>query len=773
MRVKSVSNAFALIVLCIAGLTSVSVSAQILGLNQPPEAPVTDIQDIPHDEIDQYLATLTDSQARRLLLSEIKSRPEAPQPSMMDRSYIAFAIMSISHRFERFESESSKIFSASQRYRENLSRIFDNMFYRAGTNTAPRAALLIAALLGLGFVVVSMVFRPLRQTRQKLREDTQSPVYARLGQSGTGMILDLLKVGLFVLITVPLTFIFFDNLDPVRVLASSMLFLVAAVWAISNILKEMLFSPVSRDLYIKHPQSRLIYYWAMMGFFGPVLASLLLHGLLTILEFPFELMRLNSLGLASLSIISLIIGVILIAREKRNHYYAQNGILFDAVSNNKYWLIIAILIGFYLLGVVNIVNAKIHDPLAAAVVHQEAARPGYVFFALVLFIFMPLYLRLMYLLVNKQPLEAFFAADEGAADKSVSPSFADIKPHKWARILFIMPYTILIFLFTVEGANIGLLYWFSEGAGASFGQAASGVFVATMLGVISWNIVNAAINKRLPDIALDPKALMDSEGGGDEAATRMQTVLPIARNFSLTLIIVLVAFSVLSSIGVNTGPLLAGAGVIGIAIGFGAQKLVQDIVSGVFFLFEDAFRIGEYIDTGTLVGTVESTSVRSLKLRHHLGAVQTVPYSEIRAVKNLSRDFVIMKLTFRVPFDTDIDLVRRTIKKVGVKLLEHEELGDDFIAPLKSQGVQTAEDDALVIRMKFTSKPGKQWMIKREAYRLVQEALALKGIQFASRQVTVHVPANEQLDEKSLQAAAAIAAETPKTDQTTDPLADR
>ena len=265
---------------------------------------------------------------------------------------------------------------------------------------------------------------------------------------------------------------------------------------------------------------------------------------------------------------------------------------------------------------------------------------------------------------------------------------------------------MLIVLFVLESANIGLLSWFSEGAGSDFGEAATGIIIACMLGVVAWNVVNSYINRNLPAAVLDPTVLMGSEGGGDEAATRTQTILPIVRSFVLVIIIIVVLFSVLASMGINTAPLLAGAGVIGIAIGFGAQKLVQDVVSGMFFLFEDAFRIGEYIDTGSLVGTVESTSVRSLRLRHHLGAVQTIPYGEIRSVKNLSRDFVIMKLSFRVPFDTDIEVVRKTIKKVGQELLKHPELGPDFIAPLKSQGVQTADDDALVIRMKFTAKPG-------------------------------------------------------------------
>ena len=387
---------------------------------------------------------------------------------------------------------------------------------------------------------------------------------------------------------------------------------------------------------------------------------------------------------------------------------------------------------------------------------------------------MPMYLRVVKLLMIVQPIKELLPEDAPISSESHTMDL-NLKSNKWVRLVFTFPYAILILLFALEGANIGLLSWFFDGAGSEFGEAATGVFGACMLGVVAWNVVNSYVNKNLPKVALDPKALMNGEGGGSDAVTRTQTVLPIVRNFALVLIVIMVLFSVMSSLGINTAPLLASAGVMGIAIGFGAQKLVQDVVSGVFFLFEDAFRIGEYIDTGSLVGTVESTSVRSLRLRHHLGAVQTIPYGEIRSVKNLSRDFVIMKLKFRVPFNTDIEVVRKTIKKVGQELLNDEELGEGFIAPLKSQGVQTAEDDALVIRMKFTCKPGKQWMIKRSAYRLVQEALAAKGIHFASRQVTVHVPENEHTDPEKLKqaaGAATLAIDDKKSNKPADPLAD-
>jgi len=196
-------------------------------------------------------------------------------------------------------------------------------------------------------------------------------------------------------------------------------------------------------------------------------------------------------------------------------------------------------------------------------------------------------------------------------------------------------------------------------------------------------------------------------------------------------------------LGVEIAPLLAGAGIIGIAVGFGAQKLVQDVISGIFFLLDDAFRRGEYIEAADLRGTVERISIRSIRLRHHLGAVQTIPFSEISTVRNLSRDWITMKLEFRLDYRTDVEKVRKLIKKVGITMLEHPEYGQHFLLPLKSQGVTRVEESALIFRMKFTCIPGEQWVIRREAFRLVKDSLKANGIEFAHRSVHVLMQNND------------------------------
>jgi small-conductance mechanosensitive channel len=193
----------------------------------------------------------------------------------------------------------------------------------------------------------------------------------------------------------------------------------------------------------------------------------------------------------------------------------------------------------------------------------------------------------------------------------------------------------------------------------------------------------------------------------------------------------------LSALGVEIGPLIAGAGVVGVAIGFGAQTLVKDIISGMFYLLDDAFRVGEYIISGSYKGTVESFSLRSIKLRHHRGYLYTVPFGELGAVQNMSRDWVIDKLSVGVTYDTDVDQVKQIIKQIGKELLADPEFAPHIIETLKMQGVEQFGDFAIEIRMKMMTKPGEQFVIRRRAYAMIKKAFAANDIAFAFPTVTV------------------------------------
>jgi small-conductance mechanosensitive channel len=187
----------------------------------------------------------------------------------------------------------------------------------------------------------------------------------------------------------------------------------------------------------------------------------------------------------------------------------------------------------------------------------------------------------------------------------------------------------------------------------------------------------------------------------------------------------------LAALGVEIGPLIAGASVIGVAIGFGAQSLVRDVIAGMFYLLDDAFRVGEYIQSGNYKGTVESFSFRSVRLRHQRGAVYTVPFSLLGAVQNQSRDWVIDKLTVGITYDSDIDLARKLIKQIGLELAEDPEFKPLILEPLKMQGVDAFGDFAVQIRMKMMTLPGENFVIRRQALARIKKAFDANGIKFA------------------------------------------
>jgi small-conductance mechanosensitive channel len=313
--------------------------------------------------------------------------------------------------------------------------------------------------------------------------------------------------------------------------------------------------------------------------------------------------------------------------------------------------------------------------------------------------------------------------------------------------------------------QVDLLHLAERGMGGRVSGALFGVAISLLLAWIAWEAARTAIDHRLAQEA-GPGAGERGEEGGGAPASRLRTLLPLLRGTVLVTIVLMGALSVLSALGVNIIPLLAGAGVFGLAIGFGSQTLVRDVVSGAFFLIDDAFRLGEYIEAGDTKGTVERITIRSLHVRHHRGALNIVPYGEIKRLRNTSRDWMIMTLEFRLTYDTDLIRVKKIIRRIGEELAADPELGPEMLQPLKSQGVMATEDSALLIRAKFMARPGSApYVIRREAYQRILKAFAAEGIHFAHRQVTVFAAGEEGAPPHPTPgraaAAAAIASEPP------------
>ena len=275
----------------------------------------------------------------------------------------------------------------------------------------------------------------------------------------------------------------------------------------------------------------------------------------------------------------------------------------------------------------------------------------------------------------------------------------------------------------------------SESLLLRLGLRALGVATLALLTNVLWITVRTAIDHRLARIR--PAVAHD----GPDANARLLTLLPLLRVTAAVLLMVMLALSSLWALGIEITPLLAGAGVVGLALGFGAQALVRDVIAGIFFLAEDAFRIGEYIESGTTTkGTVERISLRTVALRHHNGPLIFVPYGALGTVRNTSRDWVIEKFNLPLPIGADSEKIRKMIKKVGEEMKADPDIGPLIIESLKGK-LYRIDPGVKIFRCKFRTAPGKQFDIRAQALKRIEAALKAMGVSFADGMQTVVVPA--------------------------------
>jgi small-conductance mechanosensitive channel len=225
----------------------------------------------------------------------------------------------------------------------------------------------------------------------------------------------------------------------------------------------------------------------------------------------------------------------------------------------------------------------------------------------------------------------------------------------------------------------------------------------------------------LPSAGFGGSSADNADDEAPASASRLRTIMPVLRMTAGVAVLILGGLLVLSELGVNVTPLIAGASVLGLAVSFGSQSLVRDIVSGVFFLAEDSFRVGEYIDGTKVKGTVEGFSIRSIRLRHQNGQLHIVPFGQLTHITNFSRDWTTVKFNLSFALDTDVELLRKTVKKIGLEMMAEPQFQKELLAPLKMQGIVDIKDASLIIRFKF----------QRTAIRRMFDALPRLGIEFA------------------------------------------
>jgi small conductance mechanosensitive channel len=285
----------------------------------------------------------------------------------------------------------------------------------------------------------------------------------------------------------------------------------------------------------------------------------------------------------------------------------------------------------------------------------------------------------------------------------------------------------------VDVWGINPLAWFETDSGQAFTSKAITIVFVVVTGLVAWEFVSAIIEKYLLTTGRD--------GTPVERSQRVRTLLPLLRNAFTIFLLVVTVLIILSELGINIAPLLAGAGVVGLAIGFGAQTLVKDVITGVFILFENTIAVGDVVDVGGgHSGLVEHFSIRTLKLRDSAGGVHTVPFSAVTTVINMTKDFAYYVFNIRVGYSEDTDKVVEVVTELGKELQNDMSFCDLILAPIEIIGVDSFGGDAVVLQARFKTKPGKQWSVGREFNRRLKKRFGEVGIPLSFPQSMILMP---------------------------------
>ncbi|MNF42368.1 putative MscS family protein YkuT [compost metagenome] len=294
-------------------------------------------------------------------------------------------------------------------------------------------------------------------------------------------------------------------------------------------------------------------------------------------------------------------------------------------------------------------------------------------------------------------------------------------------------YTLLHLFVVLLFVEIGLRVWglslirYAEGEGEQISMKVVSFGSTLLVAWLVWILTDTAVQHSL------------GISGKSRANTRALTMLPLIRNVLFVTIAVIALIVALANMGMNVTPLLAGAGVIGLAIGFGAQSLVADLITGLFIIIEDSLSIDDYVDVGGHLGTVEGLTIRTVRLRDLDGVVHTIPFSEIKSIKNYSRQFGYAMFRWPVPASMPIDDALALVREVALELRKDPTVYRSLWSPLEMQGVESFDNGQAILRFRFKTAPIKQWEVQRAFNLRLRQRLDQSGLELAMPRLNVQL----------------------------------
>jgi small-conductance mechanosensitive channel len=701
-------------------------------------------------DIDRIMAGLSDEQVRRLLLNELMAQAQQETTVAAKPEGVAGFIHKIRNLTALLQTRIEFLRSGGGGDPQQLEGIYAFLARgERGTKTVAAVIVSVAAVLAGALLIEWLFVLYTAASRRRITSSVPSGWMSKIGALSLRASLDFTAIVIFIVAAVTIFFLFLDRTAGQRVLLAAYLTGLVFVQGAYLVLRFFLAPRTAalRFLPFSDPTALYLHQW-LMALTVVICLGNVTSGVIG-LAGATELTVIKSWMVGTLIAAGMIIWMILQKRREAAMAFSQglpeSSLRYRLAQKWHHFALFAVLL-------------LLAAGIGSMILGTASGQGTLTLLMVPLYFLLDWILRLMleaaFGMVDQpreQPVLAAAISDgpeedleteaapppagEPSMDKAAAGGRLDLNRMKGPlRTALRLALAVLLFFWILDIWNVDLPI------GEAVVRALIKILLVVLICYVAWGLINAAILRRMRQEMPEAEADDEKEEGG-AGGSRIATLLLLLRKFMLVVIIVMAALIVLSALGVNIGPLIAGAGVFGLAIGFGAQTLVKDIISGVFFLMDDAFRVGDYLECSGTKGTVEHISLRSLRLRNPRGQVYFIPFGDIKLVTNLSRDYVIMKLDFRVRYDADVEKIRRIIKKkVYQPIMEDPELGPKLLEPIKSQGVREMDDSAMIMRVKYKTKPGDQFAIRKEVYHLMQEAFKEEGIEFAHRNVTVYMP---------------------------------
>jgi small-conductance mechanosensitive channel len=279
---------------------------------------------------------------------------------------------------------------------------------------------------------------------------------------------------------------------------------------------------------------------------------------------------------------------------------------------------------------------------------------------------------------------------------------------------------VVFFIVLFQSWGVNTWDWFEVGGlGGRMLSSLATILVTLVIAVVVWETINFVMQIYMDDL---------SQQGAYVRAARLRTVVPVLRNTLLIALLVVIVLTALSEIGINIGPLLAGASIIGVAIGFGSQKLVQDFITGIFLLLENAMQVGDWVTAAGLSGSVENLSIRTLRLRAGDGSVHIIPFSSVSTVTNTNRGLGNASVSVTVSYEEDTDAVGEILKQIALDMRQEEAFKTGMLSDLQLWGVDKIDGTTATLAGQVVCTDAGRWGVQREFNRRIKLAFQEKGI---------------------------------------------